>query len=129
MWRRYISGRENNKGKGFAMGRDMAESRNRKAEVAEAQRTRMGRTGTASDSQASLLPVGAKKENEYFSSHLLNSSSWANHQINRQINRRKSNFQYMSMGNSHKHENSKDHEAALGIYDIWDKGEKEGDRY
>ena len=32
----------------------------------------------------------------------------------------------MCMGNLHKHENSKDSEATLGIYDILDKGAKVG---
>lgn len=32
----------------------------------------------------------------------------------------------MHIGNSHKHENSKDSEVTLGIYGILDKGEKGG---
>ena len=32
----------------------------------------------------------------------------------------------MHMGNSHKHENSKDGETALGRHDILDKGERGG---
>lgn len=32
----------------------------------------------------------------------------------------------MYMGNSYRHENPKDSEAALGICDILDKGEREG---
>lgn len=55
-------------------------------------------------------------------------SSWANHQINRWINRRKL-LCYVPMGNSHRRGSPKDREANTGYYSgvILDQGDGEGD--
>lgn len=54
------------------------------------------------------------------------SSGSLNNSNIQQMNRRKLGFEYVCMENSNKHENSKDNEATLGIYDVWTK-EKRGE--